>query len=142
MAKSYLDTDWADNAGDYWEAETVNDHASDHKFIPNGHIPVVELEEDESAEIGVPVLDGETLTVYRWGYFDIDTSDTVTNVSVQLLDDADTVETTETTRDTSSETGVTSLSNTSGGFEAYKLRVLNEDTSAHEVTAYFAYTVN
>jgi len=112
---------------------------------PNGHIPVVLLEDTESAEITVPVPDNETLKVFRWGGYKISDGTAPTGLDVELLDGSDTVQATENTVNTENiTTPVASHGNTSGSLSIFKLRIAN-DTGTNYTTdgvgAMFAYVV-
>lgn len=111
---------------------------------PNGHIPTALLEDGESAEISVPVSDGETLTVKRWGSYKISDGTAPTGLQVQLLDGSDTVQDSANTTDNRSSSGVASYINSSGSLSIFKLRVDNATGNNYTtagVGAVFGYEV-
>lgn len=109
---------------------------------PNGNIQTVELENGESTEISVTVPSGKSLTVYRWGCYNISNSTAPTGLEVQLLADDDTVIGSENTVDSRETTnGVAWLENTGSGPDVYKLRVYNGTGNTHEVGGFFGYIV-
>lgn len=114
---------------------------------PNGQIPNAALDNGDSAEISVPVADGETLKVYRWGAYQISDGTTPADLDVELLDGSDTVQATENTGDNESTdpgTPVASHTNSSGSTSIFKLAVANDTGGAIAdpgVGAFFAYLV-
>lgn len=109
---------------------------------PNGNIQTVELENTESTEISVSVPPGKTLTVYRWGCYNITNSTAPTGLRVQLLADDDSViesENTVNSRDTLN--GVAWSENTSSNMEVHKLRIYNGTGNTHQVGGFFGYIV-
>ena len=94
-------------------------------------LPAAELDTGESIEIPIPVADGETLNVYRWGAFDAADHTAPTGLDVELVDGADTVQAAANTTNTQ-DTGapVASYQNTSGSTQVFKLRAKNDTGSA------------
>lgn len=114
---------------------------------PNASIVNAALDTGDSAEVSIPVADGETLKVYRWGAYQISDGATPVDLDVELKDGADTVQATENTGDTESTdstTPVASHTNASGSVSIFKLAVAN-DTGSNiadpGVGAFFAYVV-
>lgn len=90
-------------------------------------LPLSELEDGDSIELGVLVEDGESLEVYRWGAYDAGNEEAPTGLDVELLDGDDTVQASANTVDESDvENPVASYENTSGSVSAFKLRAKNE----------------
>lgn len=114
---------------------------------PNASISNTVLDDGDSAEKSVPVADGETLKVYRWGAYQISDGTTPNNLDVELLDGSDTVQATENTGDNEStdpSTPVASHTNSSGSVSIFKLAVANDTGSTIAdpgVGAFFAYVV-
>lgn len=120
------------------------DRASFLVDSPNGHIPNAVLDNGESAEITVPVPDGETLTVYRWGAYKVSDGTTPTDLDVELKDGSDTVQATANTGNTENTSGVASQTNSSGSLSIFKLAVANDTDSTISdpgVAAFFGYEV-
>lgn len=112
---------------------------------PNGTPPTALLEAGDSVEISVPVDDGETLTVYRWGGYLISDGTAPTGLDVELLDGSDTVQASSNTADTHSTAGVASYTNSSGSTSIFKLRARNAtgtDYVTDGVGAVFGYEVS
>ena len=111
---------------------------------PN-RLPIAELEDGESVELAIPVDDGETLEVYRWGAFDVSDGTAPTGLDVELLDDTDTVQASENTPNTQDDrTPVASYENTSGTVSVFNLRAKNDTGSAIDspgVGPHFGYVV-
>ena len=125
-------------------ADSGGGGGSDVISSPNGHIPTALLEDTESAEISVPVADGETLTVKRWGGYKISDRTAPTGLDVQLLDGSDTVQASANTTDNRSSSGVASYTNSSGSLSIFKLRVDNATGTNYTtdgVGAVFGYEV-
>jgi len=112
---------------------------------PNGNVPTALLEDTESIEISVPVPDGESLKVYRWGAYLISDGSAPTGLQVQLLDGGDTVQASENTSNTESTgTPVASHGNASGSLSIFKLRIDNATGNSYTtdgVGGLFAYVV-
>jgi len=112
---------------------------------PNGHIPTALLEDTESVEISVPVPDGESLKVYRWGAYLIADGTTPSGVEVQLLDGGDSVQASENTANTeSTSTPVAQHGNASGSLSIFKLRITNQSGANYAtdgIGGFFAYVV-
>jgi hypothetical protein len=114
---------------------------------PNGTPPIALLEDTESVEITVPVPDGQTLMVYRWGAYKIADGTAPAGLDVQLLDGADTVQASANVVDeesTDPAAPVASYTNTSGSTSIFKLRSKNatgNNYTADGVGAHFAYIV-
>jgi len=112
---------------------------------PNGHVPTALLEDTESVEISVPVPDGETLKVYRWGAYLLSDGTAPTGLQVQLLDGGDTVQASENTTNTENTSSpVASYGNATGSLSIFKLRVNNATGNAYTtdgVGGMFAYVV-
>ena len=112
---------------------------------PNGNVPTALLEDGEAVEISVPVSDGETLKVYRWGAYKIADGTAPTGLDVKLLDEGDTAQATANTVNSENvSTPVTSHGNTSGSLAIFKLRAENGTGNAFTtdgVGAVFAYVV-
>lgn len=108
-------------------------------------LPLAELSDGESIEIGVVVDDGETLEVYRWGAYDVFDGTAPTGLDVELLDGDDTVQASaNTVNDQDKTTPVASQENTSGSQSVFKLRAKNDSGNAIEdpgVGAHFGYVV-
>ena len=89
-------------------------------------LQLTELADTESTEISIPVADGETLEVYRWGGYDANDGTAPTGLDVELLDGSDTVQASENTVNTEDKsTPVASYTNSSGSQSIFKLRVYN-----------------
>lgn len=89
-----------------------------------------ELADGDSIEIPIPVEDGETLNVYRWGAFDASDHTAPTGLDVELVDGSDVVQVAANTTNTQDVTSpVASLTNTSGDTVVYKLRAKNDTES-------------
>jgi hypothetical protein len=112
---------------------------------PNGGIPTALLEATESVEISVPVPDGETLKVYRWGAYKISDGTAPAGLNVQLLDGSDTVQASaNTTNAENTASPVTSHANSSGSLSVFKLAINNNtgsDFTTDGVGGTFAYLV-
>ncbi len=111
-----------------------NSHVQELVDSPNGHIMSALLEDTEAAEISVPVPDGETLKVYRWGGYKIADGTAPTGLQVQLLDASDTVQSSANTvnsESTDPATPVSSYGNSSGSTSIFKLRVNNGTGNAY-----------
>ena len=90
-----------------------------------------ELSDGDSIEIPIPVADGESLEVYRWGAFDAADHTAPTGLDVELVDGGDVVQIAANTTNSQDTTApVASLQNTSGGTAVYKLRAKNDTGSA------------
>jgi hypothetical protein len=89
-------------------------------------LPIAELDNGESIEIPIPVSNGETLEVYRWGAFDVSDGTAPTGLDVELVDDGDTVQASANVVDEmNSENPVASHENTSSSLSIFKLRARN-----------------
>jgi len=112
---------------------------------PNGDVPTALLEDTESVEISVPVPDGETLKIYRWGAYLISDGTAPTGLQVQLLDGGDTVQASENTQNTENTSSpVASYKNATGSLSVFKLRVNNGTGNGYTtdgVGGLFAYVV-
>jgi len=112
---------------------------------PNGNVPTALLEDTESVEISVPVSDGKTLKVYRWGAYKISDGTAPTGLQVQLLNGGDSIQASENTVDTESVSSpVASHGNATGSLSIFKLRVNNGTGNAYTtdgVGGIFAYVV-
>lgn len=112
---------------------------------PNGHVPTALLEDTESVEITLPVPDGETLKVYRWGCYQLSDGTAPTGLQVQLLDGAGTVQASANTVNTENVSSpVASYTNSSGSLAIFKLRVNNGTGNALTTDGaggHFAYVV-
>jgi hypothetical protein len=115
-------------------------------------LPLTELQDGESIEIGVLVRDGDTIEVYQWGAFDAGESGgsaLPSGLDVELLDGSDGIVASENTLETVSiDPPVASDTNDSGNTSYYKLRVINNtgtpipDTDGDPgVGGYFSYRV-
>lgn len=96
---------------------------------PNGQFPNSVLDNGESAEITVPVPDGETIKVFRWGAYKVSDGTTPADLDLELKDGADTVRATENTGDTESTdpaAPVASHTNNSGSVSIYKIAIVND----------------
>lgn len=96
---------------------------------PNGHIDNAVLDNGESAEISVPVPNGETLKIYRWGGYRISDGVAPANLNVELKDDGDVVQATANTvnnESTDPNTPVASHTNSSGSLSIFKLAIAND----------------
>lgn len=112
---------------------------------PNGNLQNVALDDTDTSEISVPVPDGETLTVYRWGAYQISDGTAPAGLVVQLLDGSNTVQASENTVNTENTSGVASFTNSSGSVSIFKLAVDNGTGSTITdpgVGAFFAYEVS
>lgn len=113
------------------------------------HLQFVELKsggvENESSEIGVPVGDGETLEVYRWGGYQVSNYTAPTGLDVELKDGGDVVQVAANMVDSSDiDTPVASHTNSSGSASLFKLAVTNStgtDINDPGVGAHFGYVV-
>lgn len=111
----------------------------------NGQIDRVEIRDGTTVDFGVPVPDGKSLTVYRWGCWRQDDT-TPTGLDVVLMDQSRTVQQSVSTDD-SGETTVT-FTNTSGTLAHYYLGIRNStgtDLLASDdkwVTGFFVYEVS
>lgn len=95
---------------------------------PNGTIENVALSDGDSAEITIPVVDGETLEVFRWGAYRIDDGTTPGGLDMQIKDGGDAVQASENTGNTEStdpSAPVASHQNASGGVSIFKIAVNN-----------------
>ncbi|WP_254535241.1 hypothetical protein [Halomarina litorea] len=92
-------------------------------------LPVSRLKDTQSVEIAVPVPNGDTITVYRWGAFDASTGSAPTGLSAELVDDSDTVVASAETSDAWAHSGVASWTNNTGSFGVAKVRANNETGS-------------
>lgn len=105
------------------------------------------LANGESAELSVPVPDGETMKVYRWGAYKISDGSTPTDLDVELKDGSDTVQATANTTNNESTdpaSPVVSHTNSTGSLSIYKLAVANDtgsEISDPGVGAMFGYIV-
>ena len=103
------------------------------------------LEDTENYDISVPVPDGQTLEVYRWGVWKVADYTTPTGLEVQLLDGGDTVQSSANATDQQdTATPVASLANSSGSTSLYKLRLSNATGSNYTtdgVGGHFGYRV-
>jgi len=112
---------------------------------PNGNLPTALLEDTESIEISVPVPDGESLKVYRWGAYKIADGTAPTGLQVQLLDGGDTVQASENTVNTENTSSpVASHGNASGSLSIFKLRIDNatgNNYTTDGIGGLFAYVV-
>lgn len=94
-------------------------------------LPAAALDAGDSIEIPIPVADGETLEVYRWGAYNAADYTAPTGLDVELVDGSDVVQTAENTTNTEDATApVASLQNTTGTLSVYKLRAANDTGSA------------
>lgn len=135
--------------GDLRDGSIVRSRAAGRQYIANGgslddlltqvesvvQAPdrnrAAELDAGESIEIPIPVEDGETLNVYRWGAFDASDHTAPTGLDVELVDGGDVVQAAANTTNSQNLTSpVASLTNTTGGIVVYKLRAKNDTTSA------------
>jgi hypothetical protein len=114
---------------------------------PNGTPPIALLDDTESIEITVPVADGETLKVYRWGNYKIADGTAPTGLDVELLDGGDTVQASANVVDdesTDPASPVASYQNASGSVSIFKLRSKNStgnNYTSKGVGSHFAYIV-
>ena len=93
-------------------------------------LPIAELADGESIELPIPVADGETLKVYRWGAFDVSDGTAPTGLDVELLDGSDTVQVSANTADDqNTDIPVASYENRSGTKSVFKLRAINQTGS-------------
>lgn len=95
---------------------------------PNGHIMNAVLDDGDSAEISVPVLNGKTLEVFRWGGYKIADGTAPSSLKVQVKDGTDTVDAsanTVNTQSTDPASPVASVSNGSGSLSVFKMAVNN-----------------
>lgn len=135
-------------AGDLRDGSFVRSRSAGRQYIVNGAAlealltPVetvvadpdrnraAELDDGDSIEIPIPVEDGETLNVYRWGAFDASDHTAPTGLDVELVDGSDVVQVAANTTNSQNLTSpVASLTNTSGGIVVYKLRAKNDTGS-------------
>lgn len=90
-----------------------------------------ELSDGDSIEIPIPVADGETLKVYRWGAYDASDYTAPTGLDVELVDGGDVVQTAaNTTNNQDTTSPVASYTNSTGSVQVFKLRVKNDTGSA------------
>lgn len=114
---------------------------------PNGHIMNVVLDNGDSAEIPVPVPDGEDIKVYRWGSYRISDSTSPNGLVVRLKEGDDTVNTSDGAIDkesTDPASPVAQHTNNTGSLSIMKLAVNNGTGSTIAdpgVAAHFAYVV-
>lgn len=133
------------NFADGFEVQGVDRVARRLINSPNGTPVTSQLGDKESLEISIPVPDGETLTVYRWGGYKISDGTAPAGLDCQLLDGNDTVKASENTTDTSNVDGVVSHTNSSGSESIFKLRVFNDtgtNFSTDGVGGIFGYEVS
>lgn len=131
-------------AGNYLSDSSNTFNHDNAQFVidhPNGQIPTTTIADTDSAEITVPVPNGQTLTVYVWGGYRVPAGDAPTGLVVELLDGGDTSQASANTVRTASTTGVASLSNSSGSLSVYKLRVSNGTGAEEDIAATFGYEV-
>lgn len=137
LASSYLTYDDANDALDFDEIQHLVDHPD--------RAGVKLLEDTESYDISVPVPDGETLEVYRWGVWKVADYTAPAGLQVQLLDDSDTTQASaNTTNNQATGSPVASLANSSGSASLYKLRITNGTGGAlttDGVDGHFGYRV-
>lgn len=111
---------------------------------PNGTPVTGLLENGDSIEISIPVADGDTLTVYRWGGYLMSDGTAPSGLDVELLDGGDTVQQSANTTNSQSTGGVASYTNSSGSQSIFKLRVSNSTGNNYTtdgVGGVFAYEV-
>jgi hypothetical protein len=84
------------------------------------------LDDGSSYEVPVQVPAGATLSVYRWGAYDANTSSAPSGLNVELLDENDTVEKSANTADTQQDSPIVELENTSDQRTVYILRAKND----------------
>jgi hypothetical protein len=112
---------------------------------PN-RVPIAELNHGESIELAIPVDDGETLEVYRWGAFDASDGMAPAGLDVQLLDGTDNVQATSGTSDEQDRyLPVASYKNNSGSMSVFNLRAKNDTGSVLDtpgVGSHFGYVVD
>jgi hypothetical protein len=109
---------------DNWVARLVDS--------PNGMVQNAVLDDGESTEVSIPVDDGESLKVYRWGAYKVTDGTTPTDLDVELLDGSDTVQATANTGDsesTDASNPVASHTNSSGSTSIFKLAIANDTGS-------------
>jgi hypothetical protein len=108
-------------------------------------LPLVELNDGESVELAIPVDDGETLEVYRWGAFDASDGTTPTGLDVELLDGTDTIQASANTIDEQDRAfPITAYKNNSGSMSVFNLRTKNDTggtLDAPGVGSHFGYLV-
>lgn len=104
--------------------------------------PRATLDDTESIEVDIPVPNGETLTIYRWGVHRTSDDTAPTSLEVQLLDETDTAQTTANTTDAENTAGITSLTNSSGSLVFYTIRLINNTGSSEDVAGHYAYEVS
>lgn len=109
-------------------------------------LPIAELNDGESIELSIPVGDGETLKIYRWGAFDASDGTAPTGLNVELLDGVDTVQASvNTTDEENRELPVASYENNSGSMSVFNLRAKNDTGSvldAPGVGSHFGFVVD
>ena len=116
-----------------FEVKTLNtDTPSGEVPKPNGVIQTVGLEPDESTELSVPVMDGETVTVYRWGGYTIPSMNVPSGLEVQLVDSDGTVVSSDETSNTVNSDGIVSYENSSGSAEIVMLTIKNNTDTAYD----------
>ena len=93
----------------------------------SAEFPRSELQDGEALSIPVPIADGESITVTRWGA--ITSADTTpAGLTIQLTEPGGTVITEENTELTTGSS-VASTTNSSGGVKTYRLRIANSTGS-------------
>ncbi|SEH61033.1 hypothetical protein SAMN05192561_11265 [Halopenitus malekzadehii] len=93
-------------------------------------LPAAELQDGESIEMPIPVDDGETLEVYRWGAYDASDHTAPTGLDVELVDGGDVVQVaSNTTNSQDTANPVASYQNSSGAVQVFKLRAKNDSGS-------------
>jgi hypothetical protein len=89
-------------------------------------LPIVALDDGESVEVPIPLANGATLEVYRWGAYDVTDGSAPAGLVCELVDGTDTVQTSENTVNSQdAATPVASHENTSGSNSVFKLRAKN-----------------
>jgi len=114
---------------------------------PNGHIMNTALDSGDSAEITVPVPNGESVEVFRWGGYKVTDGTAPSSLKVQVKDGSDNVDVSANTvnsQSTDPASPLASVSNGSGSLSIFKLAVNNGTSGTIAdpgVGAIFAYRV-
>jgi hypothetical protein len=109
-------------------------------------LPIAELGDGDSIELAIPVTNGGTLEVYRWGAFDASDGISSPGLVIELLDGNDIVQASANTANKQSKKApVASYENSSGSESVFKLRARNATgdlISNPGVGCHFGYVVD
>ena len=91
----------------------------------------VHLGANEGTQKAVPMTDGETITIYRWGNYDVATGSSPSGVYTQFITGDGNVRNQSPVEDAQNPDGFISYTNTTGSTEFVRIRIKNTSTTDH-----------